>query len=148
MAWRINRQTTSVHTTHPKTLVAMLKLLKASSEIPLKLTMGIAPTAFLKADAKGKHCITSPEEKELQNQKTLFCRQLVWSLSTILSRCYTRRKFHLRIGHIIWKLPWLLGSGMKLSSETKFVRNLPGLEASVWFSRLSTVPPKVSRSIS
>ena len=40
-----------------KTVVAMLKLLNPSSEIPLNITMGIAPTAFLKADAKGKNCI-------------------------------------------------------------------------------------------
>ena len=59
---------TSVHHTHPKTVVAMLKLLNPSSKIPLNITMGIAPTAFLKADAKGKHCIMSPKEKELQNQ--------------------------------------------------------------------------------
>ena len=68
MAWTIYRQTTSVHTTHPETVVAMLKLLNTSSKIPLNITMGIAPTAFLKADAKGKHSIMSPEEKELQNQ--------------------------------------------------------------------------------
>ena len=61
-------KTTSVHYTHPNTVVATLKLLNPSSKIPLNITKGIAPTAFLKADAKGKHRIMSPKEKELQNQ--------------------------------------------------------------------------------
>ena len=92
---------------------------------------------------KGSTVLWVPKKKNYRTSRQSMADSLCGVFQQYLKVLNEDKKYNMKTALAIGF--WNEG---KLSSETKFVRNLPGLEASVWFSRPSTVPPKVYRSIS